>query len=234
MVVLGEGHVDVALLAGAHADHLLLEAGDELAAAELEIEAFALAAVEGHAVDEAFKVDVGGVAQLGGTLDGLNAGNALGHAVDLSVDLLFLDLSLGLGNLQALILAQGDLGVQGDVQLDGQVAVFLLVHGGNAGRTDDLQAALGQALKHFGEDLFDRILQEDVLAVHGLHHFPGRVTLAEAGKHDVLLGLGIDFDLRLLEGIAGNVHLNAGLGAFSGRIGDFHVCFLLLPVRSAL
>ena len=43
----------VLLLADAHAGDLILKAGNELAGADLQVEAVALAAVEGHAVQEA-------------------------------------------------------------------------------------------------------------------------------------------------------------------------------------
>ncbi len=56
-VLLGEGHVDFSVLAGLHADELILEAGDEHAGADLEGVVLGLAAVEGHSVDEALEVD---------------------------------------------------------------------------------------------------------------------------------------------------------------------------------
>ena len=51
LVVVGEGDLDRALLAGAGALELLLEAGDQAAGAELEQVAAGLAALERLAVD---------------------------------------------------------------------------------------------------------------------------------------------------------------------------------------
>ena len=56
-VVVGERHVDRALLARARADELLLEARDQAAAAELDELVVALAALERLAVDRALVVD---------------------------------------------------------------------------------------------------------------------------------------------------------------------------------
>ena len=64
----------ILLLAGLHADDLILKAGDKAAGAELEVEVLTLAALEGNAVVEALKVDVGGVALLGGALDAHETG----------------------------------------------------------------------------------------------------------------------------------------------------------------
>ena len=57
MIFGGEGHLDIALLAGLGADQLVLEAGNELARAQGQIEILALAAIEFHAIDAADKID---------------------------------------------------------------------------------------------------------------------------------------------------------------------------------
>ena len=105
-VVLGEGDVDVLLLAGLHADDLILEAGDKAAGAELEVEVLTLAALEGNAVVEALKVDVGGVALLGGAVHAHETAVAVGHLLQAGVDVGGHDLDLGLGGLKALVLAR--------------------------------------------------------------------------------------------------------------------------------
>ena len=56
-VALGEGDLDLRLVAGLHADELLLEAGDEAARAEHQREVLGGAALEGLAVDLAVEVD---------------------------------------------------------------------------------------------------------------------------------------------------------------------------------
>ncbi len=62
----GEGHAHVAAFAGLGAGELLLEAGDELARAQRELEVVGLAALEFLAVDTADEIDDHGVAALGG------------------------------------------------------------------------------------------------------------------------------------------------------------------------
>ena len=112
MVVFGEGDVDVLLLAGAHADHLLLKAGNEGMRAQLQVIVLALAAVEGNAVQGAQEVDVGGVAVLGGAVHGLGSSHILSHPVQFRLDLSLGDFRLGLLHFQVLVLAQSDLRVQ--------------------------------------------------------------------------------------------------------------------------
>ena len=69
-VVLGEGDVDILLLAGLHADQLVLETGDKATGADLKIKVLALAAIERLAVVKALKIDIRGVALLHGAVHG--------------------------------------------------------------------------------------------------------------------------------------------------------------------
>ena len=78
-VVLGEGDVNVLLLAHLHAHELILKTGHEAAGANLQVKILALAAIEGHAVVKALKVDVGGIALLYSALHAHQAAVALGH-----------------------------------------------------------------------------------------------------------------------------------------------------------
>src|SRR5207302_918923 len=83
LVVLGEGDLDLALLAGARADQLLLEAGNQPARAELEQLIAALSALEWLAVDLADVVDHDVVPLSRGTVHGLERRHAVAQALDL-------------------------------------------------------------------------------------------------------------------------------------------------------
>ncbi len=85
---------------------LLLEALDQLAAAQLEQVVARLAALEGLAVEQALEVDQQHVAVGGGALDRLQLGEAFADALDLAVDDLVGRLGLGLADLEALVLAE--------------------------------------------------------------------------------------------------------------------------------
>ena len=83
-VVVGEGELDLALLARRGALELLLEAGDEPVRAELDELVGARAAGELLAVDRAAVVHDDEVARLRGALRGLQAGRALAQLLDLA------------------------------------------------------------------------------------------------------------------------------------------------------
>src|SRR5207244_3893467 len=85
-VVLGERHVERALLPRARAEQLLLEAGDEPARAEFDHLVAALAALERLAVQGAFVVDDDEVALLGGPLGGLEAREPLAERLNVIVN----------------------------------------------------------------------------------------------------------------------------------------------------
>ena len=217
VVVLGEGDVDVLLLAGAHADHLLLKAGDKLSGAKLQVEVLALAALEGNAIVEALEVDVGGVAHLGGTLHGLRGGHILGHTVQFGLHLLVGNSGLSLLHLQALVLAQRNLGVDFSGQGQGHAAVLANLHIGQAGTADGLQALLlrnGKVI-NLGENLFQTVFVENVSAVHGLDHLPGGLALTEAGNHDLLTSLEVGFVDTGLHQILVDLHNDGSLIAVS-------------------
>ena len=69
------------------ADDLLLEAGNEGAAAQHQRVVLSLAALESDAVNEALKVDIHGVTVLGLALTGQQTAVAVLHALDLSVNI---------------------------------------------------------------------------------------------------------------------------------------------------
>ena len=199
-VVLGEGYDDILLVACLEADELILEAGDERAGAERQGIALGLAAVEGLAVDKAFKVQNDGVAGLGFAVNGLDAGVAVLHAAELCVDFGLGDGNGLLGDLDALVLAEGDLGVElsGNGQHD--AAVFGGLHIGNGGLADSLELLLDNgSLVNVGEDLVHGVFIEHLRAVHALDKLARGLALAEAGDHDVLADLGIRLVQRGLE-----------------------------------
>ena len=87
LILLGELDIDIKLLASLVADNLLLEAGDEGAAAQHQRVVLSLAAVEGNAINKALKVDIHGVTVLGLALTGQQTAVAVLHALDLSVNI---------------------------------------------------------------------------------------------------------------------------------------------------
>ena len=220
VVILGEGDVDVLLLAGGHAHHLLLKAGDELAGAQLQVKVLALAALEGHAIVEALEVDVGGVAHLSGPVNGLSGGNVLSHPIQLGLNLLVGDGSLGLLYLKALVLAQGDLRIDLGGQGQGDGAVVLDLHIGQAGTADGLEALLlgnGKVI-NLGENLLQAVFVENVSAVQSLDHLPGSLALPEAGNQNLLAGLQISLVDAGLHQILVDFHHDGGLVAVSFNV----------------
>ena len=159
-----------------------------------------LAAVKRLAVHKALEIDHNGVAFLGRTLNGLDAGIALRHLCDLRIDLRLGDGNGLLRHLDALIFAERDLRIQ--LRGDGQdhVAVFVGVHVRDGRSADRLDLLLNDCLcVDLREDLIDGILIEDRRAVHGLDHLSGGLALAEAGDHDVLAALGVRLVQRILK-----------------------------------
>ena len=86
LILLGEGDVDVKLLTSSVADDLILEAGDEAAAAQSQAVVLCLAALECNAVHKALEVDVNDVAVLSSALTGQLTGVALLHTLQLGLD----------------------------------------------------------------------------------------------------------------------------------------------------
>ena len=104
------------------AGELLLEALDQLAAAELEQVVGGLAALERLAVEQALEVDQQHVALGGGALDRLQPGEALADPLDLAVDDLVGRLGLGPADLEALVVAELRLGPHADLEFEARAA----------------------------------------------------------------------------------------------------------------
>ena len=232
-IVLGEGDVDVLLLAGLHADELILKARHEAAGADLQIEIFTLTAVEGHAVVEALEVDVGGVALLHGALHGHQTTVAVGHLLQAGVDVGGDHLDLRLGGLQALVLAQLHLGIHGHGALEHHAVLGagLQLH---LGITHHFQLLLLHGrLVGVGQDDIDSLLVEDLSAVHLLDDLAGGLADTEAGYVDLTAHLQI----RLIDG--GLELLGARLdgqsnSAFLQFLTAFHSHLFIPPFRIGL
>ena len=205
VVILGEGDVDFRVLAGGGADELDLKAGDEGVGADLQTVLLVLAALEGHAVDEAFIVQHHGIPELGGALGGLDGGVAVAELVDLHIHLGGVHLGFLPHGGQALVLAQLHLGIEHavDIQGEGLVLLHLGVLNGRAGH--DLQFLfLHGEIIGLGSQIIDGLLMEHAFSVHGFHDLPGGLALAETGDLDALSVLVEDLDHGRLKFLRGN------------------------------
>ena len=210
LILLGEGDVDVELLAGAVTHDLILEAGDEAAAAQGQVVVLGLAALKGHPVGEALEVDVHDVAVFSGTLAGQLTGVALLHTLELGVHSGLLNSMDGFLHGQTVVSAQLDFGLDG--HLDGQDGALVIAGGlhGHLRTAHRLDAGLlDGGLEGSREQVVDGVVGEHIGAVHPLDQVTGGLALAEAldgvllalGLKDlqdlVLIGLGVDRELQL-------------------------------------
>ena len=227
LVLLGEGDVDVELIAGGVAHDLVLEAGDEAAAAQGQVVVLRLAALKGHAVGEALEVDVHDVAVLSGALAGQLAGVALLHALELGVHSGLLNSMDRFLNGQTAVSAQLDLGLDGD--LDGQGSA-LVVAGGihrDLGTAHGLDAGLLDSGLELGrEQVVDGVVGEHIGAVHPLDQVTGGLALAEA-LDGVLLALGLkDLQDLVLIGLSVDRELQFSHALFElFTLDKIHFCF---------
>ena len=182
-VILGEGDVDILLLADLHADDLLLKAGNKGTGTELKGVALGLAAVKTLAVEEAVKVDLRSVAHLSlAVVHADLAGIALANAFQLFVHVLVADGDDGLDSLKALVLAERHLGIKIHTEGISGSAVVGHFHVGDAGSTDNAELVFGHAeLIGLGGKLVQRVLIKDLGAVHAFNDLTRSLTLAEAG-----------------------------------------------------
>ena len=119
MIVLREGHLDVAFLIGLPADKLLLKTGDELPGAEGQGVIFRLAALEGLAVHPAFEIKGHGIAHLGrAVLHRHQAGLAVLQLLELLFHIGVGDLDGLLFGFESLVGGQLDLGLDSDRRLE--------------------------------------------------------------------------------------------------------------------
>ena len=154
------------------------------------------------------------VAQLRLALNVDQTGVALLDIQHLLVDLALVERLMILGDFEALVLAEDDLGIDGDLKGVDEllVVVDLLIE--QAGRADALKAALGTAgLKSLLRQRLNGFGIEHVLAVHALDDGARRLALAEA------LVLFIYFVDRVIKHVGRDLHLK-------GR----HILFFLFDV----
>ena len=225
-VLLRERRLDGALLADRGADEALLEAGDEVARAELDELVATLAAGERLAVHRALEVDRQEVAVLGGALDGVQVRRALAQARDLVVDLLLGDGRLAQPDLDAAVGAErrgrahADLeGERQRLALAGQVAEVDLgvADRGDARVVDRVHVPAGEpAADGLVEDrLAPEALDDDrrrdlaLAKARELHLAPELARLhLERALH--LLGSDLGFDAHARMGKLGDGGLDCG------------------------
>ena len=182
VVLVREGDVHFALVARLASDQLLLKSRDEALRTYLERIILSLAALERHSVGEALEVDNSGVAAGDGAIDGLYAGVALEHTLQLVVCLVLSDADRIERSLDALIIGHGYLRLDRNERLEG-VAVLVDLLDLHLRLADSLDARLFQSgVVRAAVALVYRVLPEEVLAVHALDHLAGRLALAEAGQ----------------------------------------------------
>ena len=228
LILGGEGDVDVELFASRVADDLILEAGDEGAAAQGQAVVLSLAALECNAIDEAFEVDINDVAVLSSALTGQLTGVALLHTLQLGIDGLVGNSMDRLLNGQTVVVADLDFGLDGD--LDSQGHALGLVCGIHA----DLRAANGLdasfldgCLVCVGEQLVDGIVGKDISAVHLLDQSAGSLALAEAGNCVLLALLLEDIGNCGLEGLSVDGELQLCHALFElFALDEIHLCIL--------
>ena len=117
VVFIGELNVKILLLANIHAYHLLFKAGYEHAAADGQLLMLCRAAVELNAVHCAAVIKLNFVAVFNGALNVYHAGDLLALALDLGVHHFIRNIILLLCHFYTLILAQSDLGHNGNNSL---------------------------------------------------------------------------------------------------------------------
>ena len=210
------------------ADDLILEAGDEGAAAQSQAVVLCLAAIESNAIDEALEVDIGDVAVLCSTLTGQLTGIALLHTLQLSVHSLIGNSMDRLLHGQTGIITNLDFGLDSDLHGQGSTLGLACRINGDLRAANRLNASfLDGCLVSFGEQLVDGVIGKDISAVHLLDQSTGSLALTEAG-HRVLLALLLeDVGNCSLEGLSVNRELQLCHALFElFALDEIHLCIL--------
>ena len=190
VIVLRECDVQVLLIAGLHADKLLLKAGHKGVGTQLQAEILALAALKRLALQEALEVDDDRVALLGLPVHAHQTGVAVGQSLQALVHIRNGDLDLLLGGGQSLVLAQGHFGIHRGGGLEGEAVaghLALDLHRGIAHHLELL--LLHGSLIGLGERDIDCLFEKHLCAVHPLDDLPGGLARAEARHVDLLAHL---------------------------------------------
>ena len=206
MVLLGELHLQVLLLADVHTDHLLFKAGDKGMAADLQHLLFGGAAGKSHAVHCAGVVQIHGVAVLHRAVFHVNGAAGLVLVLaDTGVDHLVGQLLLFRFNGQSLVVAQLYIGAYKHFQMELQVFACADLIQINLGPVHGMKVIfLHSRFIHVRENHFKRIIIENAFAVHPLDQAPGSFAFAEAGNIDPSAQLQICFLHRFVELFSGN------------------------------
>ena len=184
MIILGECHIHVKLVANVVAYDLIFEAGDKLAGAQSQLIVVGLAAVKLFAIHIAVKIDGDNVAVLGSTVLHVdNAGVALTHTVDFPVDILSGNFHGHLGDLNALVAFDGGFGLGDNIQLAHNALILAALIDLELANADDLQAGLLHSLHHHGTiQMIDSGFVEHFLTVIFFNKRPGSMAFPEAGN----------------------------------------------------
>lgn len=183
----GEGHMDISLLACTGAGHLLLKAGDEIAAAQQQGIALTLAALEGHTVHEASKSST-----TSSPMAARSGCSSVMWARAYSSSAAWCPPRTappGVHGAEALVLAQLYLGVQVDESGKGEAIRANVLHrqGGGAGDGDVLLSdGIHQRL---GIRLVDGLLIQEIAAVDGLDLLTGGFALHGAQGLDAVVAV---------------------------------------------
>ena len=201
MILLGEGNVDVLLLADSHANHLIFKAVYEGVAADLEGCALSGAAFELDAGYAAGVVKVYGVAVLNGTLNINHACKLFALALHSEVHLVIRNIILALFYFYTLVLAQLYLGTHrnfcGKYQI---IAIQGQLNYGNVGAVDNFQLVLlNSRLIYLGINHVKGIVKECQRTVGVLDHLTGSLALAESGHVELLAAGAVCLLDRLFE-----------------------------------
>ena len=202
VVLLRERHVDVTRLADLHADELILETRDEAVGTNLKRMIFALAALEGLAVDEPLEVERHKVAFLDfRALGGVDhPAAATTHALDFLVDVLIRDLIDLLFDLDALVLAERDLGLRREACLEDDVLALFQSHDldvrARNGRHVLLLQGIGKRLVRHG---VKRRIENCLLADALLDDAARRLALAKARDAHAVRKILASLRLSLLQ-----------------------------------
>ena len=207
VVFIGELNVKILLLANIHAYHLLFKAGYEHAAADGQLLMLCRAAIELNAVHCAAVIKFHFVAVFNGALNVYHAGDLLALALDLCVHHFIRNIILLLCHFYTLILAQSDLGHNGNNSLKLHILALFGAENGYFRPVYGLNIVLfNGGFVNRRIRYIKRIVHKYIPTVGLFDNALGRMSLAEAGYRDGLAQLKIRAVYRLFKIRSGNAH----------------------------
>ena len=193
-VVLGERDIKILLLPSLHPDNLLFKSGDKAMGTQLQAVVGSLAALKGYAVQETLKVDHSGVTLLSFPLHAHKAGIAVQQGLDALIHISGRDLHLVFGRAEALVLAQGYIGVHGNHGLEGEPVLRGLAHQLHGGIAYHLELLfLHSSVIGIGERNINGLFKKHLCAIHALDQLPRSLAGTEARYIDLFAHLLICF-----------------------------------------